>query len=106
MSVNWIKPFNWLKDDEGDRVLNHGHSDADPPQSCDELREYVEKDCAATACEDDLTEKRTNMLSNGQLIWDLGGNVNEWVKDDNDSAVHGKTGVRKFFCESGLRHLS
>jgi hypothetical protein len=95
--VNWIKPSNWNKDREVDRALNHGHSDADPPQSCDGFHEYVEKDCAATACEDDLTEKRTNMLSNGQVIWDLGGNVNEWVKDDHDATVHGKAGLWKVF---------
>jgi hypothetical protein len=27
--------------------------------------------------------KRTHTLSNGQVIWDFAGNVNEWVKDAN-----------------------
>ena len=30
-------------------------------------------------------KKRTHTLSNGQVIWDLGGNVSEWVRDDNST---------------------
>ena len=33
-------------------------------------------------------QKRTHKLSNGQLLWDVAGNADEWVKDDN-SAVYG-----------------
>lgn len=86
-------PANWLKDSNGDTVLNHGHSDADPAQTCDASHEFVEKDCLGNVQEDDPTEKRTNVLSNGEVIWDLGGNVNEWVKDDNNSLAHGKAGL-------------
>ena len=31
-------------------------------------------------------QRRTHILSNGELIWDLSGNVSEWVKDDNDTS--------------------
>ena len=32
------------------------------------------------------TQRRTHTLSNGEVIWDMAGNVNEWVKDDNTTS--------------------
>jgi hypothetical protein len=34
----------------------------------------------------DFAEKRTHELSNGSIIWDLGGNISEWVKDNSAHA--------------------
>ena len=37
-------------------------------------------------CSDSIwhRHRRTHTLSNGEVIWDLGGNVTEWIRDNND----------------------
>lgn len=74
---------NWGTDSYGDLSLNHGHADNAPGQSCNATNEYVDGDCSNSGTETDFEEKRTNNLSNGEVIWDIGGNVMEWVKDNN-----------------------
>ncbi|MCB9085749.1 MAG: hypothetical protein H6624_15485 [Bdellovibrionaceae bacterium] len=79
---------NWAADSFGDTVLNHGHADNSPSQSCDASNEYVQTDCADSGSESKFQEKRTHNLSNGEVIWDLAGNVWEWVKDNNTTTVY------------------
>ena len=61
-------------------VLNRGHSDNNPGSACDGQYESVETDCStfepsATSHE----QKRVHRLLNTDRIWDLSGNVWEWV---------------------------
>jgi hypothetical protein len=79
---------NWGTDSNGHTILNHGHADNSPSQSCDASNESVDTDCADTGGEADFAEKRTHNLSNSDVIWDLAGNVWEWVKDNNTTTVY------------------
>ena len=39
-----------------------------------------------------IKQSRTHTLSNGEIIWDVSGNVWEWVKDDNSDGDNGVYG--------------
>ena len=71
--------------------MNHGHADFDPSQSCDGFQEYVDTDCANSGSETDFEAKRTHMLSNSEVIWDVAGNVWKWNKDNNSANANGGT---------------
>jgi hypothetical protein len=79
---------NWGLDFFGQMIINHGHIDNSPGHSCDASHVSVDTDCADTGEEDDFAEKRTHNLSNSEVIWDLAGNVWEWVKDNNTTTLY------------------
>lgn len=60
---------NWSGGRVGEGSLNRGHSNGS-------------SSLAASAPEQAGASKRTHSLDNGAIIWDLAGNVFEWVKDD------------------------
>lgn len=72
--------------------LNRGHADGTPneplaanasdTQGC----EGTGQTCSGGTGGDWNLEKRTHNLSNGEVIWDIGGNVWEWVKDDSTNS--------------------
>ena len=63
--------------------LNQGHSDNDPQRvlvaSSDDSKacENTGQTCDSTTWD---RQRRTHILSNGEVIWDLAGNANEWIK--------------------------
>jgi hypothetical protein len=63
-------------------VYNRGNSDGD--QSCDATFENVGNSCADNGATPHIN-KRTHTLTNGEVIWDIAGNVWEWVIDDVDN---------------------
>ena len=65
---------NWSRGKVGDGSLNRGHSNGSSAlaASGDEGGSWS-------------VNKRTHTLNNGEIIWDLAGNVWEWVKDNNTS---------------------
>ncbi|USN47023.1 MAG: hypothetical protein H6626_12630 [Pseudobdellovibrionaceae bacterium] len=79
--------------------LNHGHADSTPnePLMADgddtnacigtgqEVSATIDDSCPGTGA-GWSPEKRTHTLSNSEVIWDLAGNVWEWVKDNNSNA--------------------
>ena len=71
--------------------LNRGHADGTPgePQAANSSDtqgcEGTGQTCNSGAGGDWNLEKRTYNLSNGEVIWDIGGNVWEWVKDNNSN---------------------
>lgn len=80
---------NWSGGTVYNGELSRGHSDnapssalvanADDTQGCDGTGQT----CSNVTWD---SQRRTHTLSNGQVIWDLAGNVWEWVKDDNNAA--------------------
>lgn len=81
---------NWLSGIVGDGGFRRGHSDSNPPNLCpasaDDALNVVEGDCVGqNLASDDPKEQRTLSLSNGQLVWDLSGNVWELIDFINTS---------------------
>lgn len=77
---------NWSGGAVGSGNLYRGHSDGDPSYACaansDDYLAFVEGNCtgANQAAEDDPdTQRRTLSLVNDEVIWDIAGNVLEWV---------------------------
>lgn len=76
---------NWTGYNVGVGMLYIGHSDNDPSSVCaadaDDSKAYVETDCIGkgAGADNELSQRRTHSLSNGQVIWDLSGNVREWI---------------------------
>lgn len=94
-------PNNWSGGAMGSGDLNQGHSferspanpidlimgnlnfleaSSDDDESCFGMDIPVTEDCSGDIWH---KQKRTHNLFNGQMIWDLAGNVAEWVKDNN-----------------------
>ena len=80
-----LVPANWFDGVIGSSLgLNQGHSDGSPDwgieaSSDDRLGCYKTGELCSRFIWN--RQKRTHILSNGEVIWDLGGNVSEWVKD-------------------------
>ena len=71
---------------EGDKGLNQGHSDTIPSEALaasgddNKACEGTGQTCNSTTWN---SQRRTHTLSNGEVIWDIAGNVFEWLKDLN-----------------------
>jgi hypothetical protein len=64
---------NWSNAAVGDGHLSRGHSDNSPDEPCDALLENVHTNCSTLGAT--WNQRRTNTLSNGEVIWDFSGNV-------------------------------
>jgi hypothetical protein len=67
-------------------VLNRGHSDRSPDEPLAAHRDdrngyFVTQNKSAQAPGEGWEQKRTHILSNGQVIWDIAGNCSEWITD-------------------------
>ena len=67
--------------------LNRGHSDNDPTQALAAGEDNAP--CSGIGSTENCTNgswhvnRRTHTLSNGDVIWDIAGNVSEWMSDNN-----------------------
>ena len=85
---------NWNGGKVGSVAINQGHNDDYPnvalsaPKNSDDGCSYTKNTCDKNGWH---AQRRTHNLSNGQVIWDAGGNVAEWVKDSgrNTNYKHG-----------------
>lgn len=89
-------PANWSGGAVGDGHIPTGHSDGycdgTGPLGCQSGQDYLaastddtqgcfgtnNNDCLDKGTED-FWQKRTFVLSNGKIIWDMAGNINSWV---------------------------
>lgn len=83
---------NWKNGTLGNGSLNRGHSDGTEETGFTHPLIAHTNDtnaCYGTGqtCSDSLwdTQRRTHVLSNGQVLWDLAGNASEWIKDTNST---------------------
>ena len=81
---------NWSNGTVGDGTLSRGHSDTNPNQACaadaSDLNGWVEGSCTGqTQGALAFNQRRTQNLSNGEVIWDIGGNVWQWIDYNNAS---------------------
>lgn len=80
---------NWSGGAVGSGTLYSGHNDGSPAMSCaassDDSLYFVESSCTAMGTGDSNDQKRIFNLSNGQVIWDLAGNMAESVNYVNIS---------------------
>ena len=74
----------------GDRTgheIAMGHTDNNPTQPCEadatDANAYVQGSCTGGST-GDFDQRRTHVLSNGEVIWDISGNVWEWTNYFND----------------------
>ena len=78
---------NWEGEVVGTNEMARGHSDNNPANACaadaSDSNAYVETDCTGSAS-GTFNQRRTHTLSNGEVIWDLAGNVWEWTSYFND----------------------
>jgi formylglycine-generating enzyme required for sulfatase activity len=74
---------NWTGGTVGSGYLFAGHNDNSPTSACaapsNDTDFYVETNCTAVSSGDTAEQRRTLTLSNSNVIWDLSGNVWEWV---------------------------
>ncbi len=80
-------PSNWSGKAVQSGTLNKGHSDNRPSRalaaSGDDNKACEGTDDFCSAANWDV-QRRTHTLSNDRIIWDFGGNVFEWVRDNFD----------------------
>ena len=86
---------NWSAGSVGNGVLAQGHSDNNPSNACEsdanDTNAWVDGSCTGSSS-GSFDQKRTLNLSNGELIWDLAGNLSEWTTYFNDSDKPTPTG--------------
>jgi hypothetical protein len=68
--------------------LNRGHTDGAPNNALSTSADDVSGNCSGTGqtCSNTVwdSQRRTHVLSNANVIWDIGGNVWEWVTNDSN----------------------
>ena len=84
---------NWANGSVGDAGgLSTGHSDNSPSNTL-AANSDDNNACHETGdtCDGSTwhSQKRTHTLSNGEVVWDIAGNVWEWVKDSNTQTTYG-----------------
>lgn len=82
-----LKNTNWTSNSVGSEMMYRGHTDSSPFAALavsDTADKYNgTSNTGAQVYGSGKEQRRTLDLSNGSEIWDLSGNVWEWVKDDN-----------------------
>jgi uncharacterized repeat protein (TIGR02543 family) len=81
---------NWSTGTVGSGSLRRGHSDNNPASACaadaSDVNAYVEGSCTGSSTvSGTFTQRRTSTLSNGSVVWDIGGNVYNWVNYNNSA---------------------
>ena len=79
---------NWSSGTQGSGTLSRGHSDRSPDSVCpadaNDSKAWVETDCTGqTQGVLNFNQRRTQYLSNNEVIWDIGGNLSQWVDYNN-----------------------
>lgn len=89
-----VVPSNWFDSNVGATGLAQGHSDDNPSEAIDASPEDGNGwagtgNSSAEAWSNGWEQRRTHQLSNGMVVWDVSGNVWEWVKDNGPTCQSG-----------------
>ncbi len=80
---------NWSGGAVNSGQLSRGHSDNNPANTLAASSDDVSGNCSGTGqtCSSTVwdSQRRTNVLSNGNVVWDMAGNVWQSVKDTNST---------------------
>ena len=82
--------------------LNQGHSDKlpdGPLEASDDDNNSCYRTGQVCTGSSWYLQSRTHILSNGEIIWDVSGNVWEWVKDDNSDGDNGVYGDNAYMSQ-------
>lgn len=91
-----LQQENWSSNEVGTGFINEGHGDGTPSAP---IAITDESDVFNGTGQTSGDQKRTHVLSNGEIIWDFSGNVWEWVKDTN-STDYGTDGFMSLISDS------
>jgi hypothetical protein len=85
---------NWSAGSVAQGRLNRGHSEGSPSEPLaagDDSNPCfgITGDVAGCAADSWHVLKRTHRLGSGEVVWDLSGNLMEWVRDDLDVGAEG-----------------
>lgn len=81
---------NWSTGTAGQGYMNIGNADNSGNYTlCNSTDIYVDQNCAGIAAAGNFIYKRTHALSNSNVVWDLGGNNYELVKDLSTGGQYG-----------------
>ncbi len=78
---------NWTTGVVGSGNLVRGHVDGAPARALsvsnadDPCDQSLAPDCTESA--NSLIQRRTHYLASGSVIWDVGGNLNEWIQQES-----------------------
>lgn len=93
---------NWSSGEVGNGYIFSGHNDGAPasPQLAEAFisNEDDVNGYSGTGNVSPSSQRRTLVLSNGEVIWDLAGNVDEWTSNVHDGGQPGLTGF-DYDCE-------
>jgi hypothetical protein len=77
--------YNWSSGTAGVGVIAKGHSDNDPPKKLEASADFAAYFGTGNSSNDTpgagWEQRRTLMLSNGEVLWDFSGNVRHWMSD-------------------------
>ena len=82
-------PENWSSGEIGSGYIYSGHNDKDPAGALE--ASINDTDSYSGTNNTTGNQKRTLTLTNGQIIWDLSGNVYEWTDDIIDLSINRPT---------------
>ena len=92
MTIAWdieATAANWSGGEVGNGKLNTGHSDNNP-SSILSISDPTNPWDQTNNNSSDWSQKRTFVLNSGEVIWDLAGNINEWVDWERGGATYTK----------------
>jgi hypothetical protein len=79
---------NWDSGVVASGQLNRGHSDSVPANTLATSSDDISGNCSGTGqtCSSTVwdSQRRTHVLANTNVIWDIGGNAWEWVTNDSN----------------------
>lgn len=103
-NTEWVAA-NWTSGVVGTQMMYRGHVDGNPNTSLEVINTSDSYDQTGNnsgqTWGSGKEQSRTLTLSNGEVIWDLAGNVWEWVKDNNTTTFEANNWITALLSSNG-----